>query len=168
MVLDKLEEWWHYLWNKRSEVQELRWQDILMTKAILDIHRKRVHKEFVMVPLYQIKPLHPLDRENTIAAVERRAEILREGRERILAGGLLTRELLDEYIPSITAIKVVADSEGGYISYEGNGRLGAMRQVFTPEDGIKVEVEEYYFRNPKKIVRRLNRVRRANGILKEA
>lgn len=51
-----------------------------------------------------------------------------------------------------------------YLAFEGNGRIAAMQKVFTPSDGIEVEVEQYHFRNTRKIVRRLNRVRRLNGL----
>ncbi len=42
------------------------------------------------------------------------------------------------------------------IADEGNGRLAALQEVFSPADGITVEVEEYYFKNPSKILRRIN------------
>jgi len=67
-------------------------------------------------------------------------------------------------MPSVSWIKVVQDRPGGYLAFEGNGRIAAMQVVFTPSDGIEVEVEQYYFRNTRKIVRRLNRVRRLNGL----
>ena len=69
----------------------------------------------------------------------------------------MTRELLAKHLPSISWMKVVEHSPGGYTAFEGNGRLAAMQEVFSPADGIKVEVEQYHFRNPAKIVRRLNR-----------
>ena len=62
-------------------------------------------------------------------------------------------------------MKVVEPEPGAYIAFEGNGRLAAMQEVFSPEDGMRVEVEQYHFRNTPKIVRRLNRVRRLNGLL---
>ncbi len=66
----------------------------------------------------------------------------------------LTKEVLAEYLPSVSGIKVVKNSDNYYISYEGNGRLVAMQKVFSPSDSINVEVEEYYFKNPVKILRR--------------
>jgi hypothetical protein len=38
-----------------------------------------------------------------------------------------------------------------------------MQKVFSPTDGIHVEVEEYYFKNQKKLIRRMQRVRKLNS-----
>lgn len=164
-MLNAIRRFIRYLLGKRSEVQHLRLRDIVMAKAVLDIHRKRLRKEAVQVPIYAIHPIHRLDRENSMQAVQKRAAALREARERILEAGVLTQEILNEVIPSISAIKVVEESSGSYLAYEGNGRLAALKDVFTEADGIQVAVELYVFRNPKKIVRRLNRVRRMNDLI---
>ena len=85
--------------------------------------------------------------------------------DEILAAGGLTQDTLNQYLPSVSAIKVVRENENTYIAYEGNGRLAAMQRVFEAADGITVEVEQYHFNNPSKIIRRLNRVRRLNGLI---
>ena len=54
-----------YLLGKRSEVSDLDLKDVLLTKAVLDIHRKRTHKALVSVPLFSICQVHRLDRENS-------------------------------------------------------------------------------------------------------
>ena len=72
---------------------------------------------------------------------------------------------LAEVLPSVSWIKTVRESDQSYLTYEGNGRLAALHQVFGPEADLKVEVELYHFRRTKKIVRRLNRLRRLNGLL---
>ena len=131
----------------------------------MDIHRKKTAKERVRVPLDSLHPVHVLDRENALEATRRRAETLREHRQRLLEGKVMSFELLAEVLPSVSWIKVVAHGADGYIAFEGNGRLAAMKEVFSPEDGMEVEVEEYRFRDPAKIVRRLDRVRRLNGLL---
>ena len=153
-----------YLMGKRTEIQDLDVGDILLTKVTLDIHRKRIRKRFIHVPLFAIKRIHPLDRPNTLRVTEKRVAVLREHKEEIKAAGAIDRVAMSELLPSISWIKVVKDGEGSYIAYEGNGRLGAMQQVFDPGDMIQVEVEEYLFRRPEKILRRMNRVRRHNGM----
>jgi len=52
-----------------------------------------------------------------------------------------------------------------YLAFEGNGRIEALQAVFGPGDAIVVEVEAYRVRSPRKVVRRLNRVRRLNGLI---
>jgi hypothetical protein len=151
-----------YLFGKRSEVQDMDVGDILLTKVTLDIHRKRSGKRFIRTPLFSIKQIHPLDRSNTLRVTEKRVAVLGEHKEEIKAAGVVDRTTMAELLPSISWIKVVKEGEGSYIAYEGNGRLGAMQQVFCPEDGITVEVEEYLFRKPEKIIRRMKRVRKFN------
>ena len=153
----------NYLFGKKSELADLSAKDAVLAKVILDIHRKRTRSEFVLVPLSSLKPIHAIDRENALLTTAKRLEKLREVKGKLLAKRKITREVLAEYLPSISSIKVVKESADSMIAYEGNGRLAALQSVFEPADDIMVEVEEYYFRNPKKIVRRMKRVRRLNG-----
>ncbi len=153
-----------YLFGKKSELNDLSAKDALLAKVILDIHRKRTHSEFVVVPLFSLKPIHAIDRDNALKTTEKRAEKLREVKAEFCANIRITREVLAEYLPSVSAIKVVQESEKSVIAYEGNGRLVALQRVFEPSDGLLIEVEQYHFRNPAKILRRMNRVRRLNGL----
>lgn len=152
-----------YLIGKTSELGDLETKDALLAKTVLDIHRKRTHSEFVIVPLFNLKQIHAIDRDNAIKATEKRVRKLEEVRNILLQKKNITRDVLGEYLPSVSWIKVVKEPGDSYISYEGNGRLAALQQVFSPSDGMSVEVEEYYFKNPKKILRRMSRVRRLNG-----
>jgi hypothetical protein len=154
-----------YLLGKQSEFEHLDVKDIVMAKAILDIHRTRSHKQVISVPLFALRQIHLLDRENAIQATRRRVEALQSHRQELLGQGTLSCDLLANYLPSVSWIKVVKESPDSYLAFEGNGRIAAMQAVFTPEDGLLVEVVEYVFRSPKKILRRLNRVRRLNGLL---
>ena len=154
-----------YLAGKTSELEDLDLKDIVMAKAILDIHRKRSRKEFAALPLFALHRIHDLDRENAILATRRRVETLEGHKRELLDLGVLTRVELARILPSVSWIKVVQEAADVYLAFEGNGRVAAMQAVFTPEDGLLVEVERYLFRNPRKIVRRLNRVRRLNGLL---
>jgi hypothetical protein len=153
-----------YLFGKKSELADLSAKDALLAKVILDIHRKRTHSKFVFVPLSSLKPIHAIDCENALLTTAKRTDKLREVKEELIAKHRLTREVLAEYLPSISSIKVVQESVNSVIAYEGNGRLAALQSVFESADDIMVEVEEYCFRNPKKILRRMNRVRRLNGL----
>ena len=158
-----LSKWWHYLLGKRSEVAQMDYKDAYMAKVVLDIHRKRRDKRIVRVPLARLEPIHRIDRENALAATRARAEALRAHREALRAAGVLDGTSLQAIIPSVSAIKVVQDGER-WLAFEGNGRLYAMRDVFAPEDGMQVEVEEYIFDDDRSIRRRLNRVRRLNRL----
>lgn len=154
-----------YLFGKRSEIKDMSAKDAMLAKVVADIHRKRRDKQFVFVPLFNLHPVHGLDRENALASLNKRIDALKVRKDEILAKQRLDHDALNEFLPSVSAIKVVRESDTSYIAYEGNGRLGALHAVFTPEDGIELEVEEYIFNNPTKIIRRMNRVRRMNGLL---
>ena len=156
---------WRYLLGKRSELEDFDLSDVMMAKAILDIHRKRICKDVVRVPLFSLRQIHTLDRDNAIAATRRRIEVLQAHRPELLRDGTLTFETLGGLLPSVSWIKVVEADPGVYLAFEGNGRIEALQAVFSPDDGVSVEVESYRFRNPKKILRRLNRVRRLNGLI---
>ena len=154
-----------YLLGKTSELEDLDIKDIVMSKAVLDIHRKKTRKEITSVPLFALHPIHTLDRENAIQATRQRIKILREHRADLLKAGVLSCEVLARHLPSVSWIKVVQETPDAFLAFEGNGRIAAMHAVFEPGDDLQVEVELYEFRNSKKIVRRLNRVRRLNGLL---
>jgi hypothetical protein len=154
-----------YLLGKKSELEDLDLKDVVMAKAILDIHRKRTGKEIVRLPLFALRQIHTLDRENAIETTKRRVGVLEAHKDELVGAGTLSCDILARYLPSVSWIKVVREAEDSYLAFEGNGRLAAMQTVFRPEDGLLVEAELYMFGNPKKIIRRLNRVRRLNGLL---
>lgn len=162
-MLDTLRTWWHYLHGKRSEVAQMDYKDAYMAKVVLDIHRKRGEKRIMMVPLSALEPIHRIDRENAQQATRARADALRTHREALLATRRLDGAALQAIIPSVSAIKVVRD-DARWLAFEGNGRLYAMREVFTADDDMQVEVEAYVFDDDRSIRRRMNRVRRLNAL----
>ena len=156
------ENFFRYIYAKRSELQELRFRDILMAKAVTDIHRHVVRKKSKVVPLWSIHPLHCLDRESSLVKLDERVRVLTTHRDEIKRLKVLTRKRLLNYLPSISGIKVIRDGHGGYISFDGNGRVEALRQAFSSSDNLKLEVEVYYVDDLKKILRRVRRVQKHN------
>ena len=158
-----ISKWWHYLLGKRGELAHMDHQDAYMAQVVMDIHRKRTGKTLVRVPLAQLEPIHRIDRDSALRSARERADALRTHRDALLAKKLLDSEALQTIIPSVSQIKVVRDGDR-WLAFEGNGRLYAMREVFAPEDGMQVEVEEYVFADARSIRRRLQRVRRLNRL----
>lgn len=165
MIFEEIRKMVKYLLGKVVEIKDMEPKDAMLGKVVIDIHKKKKKSEFIIVPLSSIKQLHAIDRENAIQATEKRAKVLRDNKETLLKTKKMTREVLNEYLKSVSWIKVVKENDNSYIAYEGNGRLVAMNKVFSPEDKIMVEVEEYIVNNYPKILRRMNRVRRMNGLL---
>jgi len=164
-VVDEIRRFARYLLGKKSEVEDLDLKDAVMAKAILDIHRKKTSKTVESVPLHSLKQIHLLDRPNAIEATRQRVKALETHKAELLETGTLTCETLARVLPSVSWIKTVRRAPDEYLALEGNGRIAAMQSVFGPGDGMTVEVERYHFRNPAKIVRRLDRVRRMNGLM---
>ena len=154
-----------YLAGKKSEVEDLEVKDALLAKAVLDIHRKKSRKETICVPLSHLHQVHRLDRPNALATTRSRIEALRQHKQELVERKTLTCDVLARVLPSVSWIKVVREAGDSFLAFEGNGRIAAMQAVFGPQDGMLVEVERYTFRNPGKILRRLNRVRRLSGLL---
>ena len=155
--------WWQYLLGKRGELAALDHKDAYMAKVIMDIHRKRTGKRLVRLPLEQLDPIHRIDRESALRTAQQRAESLHAHRDVLLTTKLLDSDALQAIIPSVSQIKVVQDGNR-WLAFEGNGRLYAMHEVFSADDGMQVEVEEYLFDNPRSLQRRLRRVRKLNRL----
>lgn len=156
-------KWWHYFRGKRGELSALDHKDAYMAKVIMDIHRKRTGKRLARVALAQLEPIHRIDRESALRTMHERAEALRAHRDTLLTTTLLDSEALQAIIPSVSQIKVVRDGNR-WLAFEGNGRLYAMHDVFSAGDGMRIEVEEYLFDDPRSLQRRLRRVRRLNRL----
>lgn len=139
-------------------------KDVLLAKVVMDIHRKRSHTTFENAPLFQLHPIHPIDREGSLASMEKRSQILVEHRDELLVKRILTGDILKRYIPSVSAIKAVKTGDDSYVTFEGNGRLASMQKVFVPEDNLEVEIELYHFSNIKKMIRRVERVRSLHNL----
>jgi len=162
-MLNKITTFIKYLLGKSSELKDLEAKDALLAKVVLDIHRKRTHSEFISVPLFALKQIHAIDRENAVAATNERVEKLKVVKQALIEHKHFSQAVLAEYLPSVSAIKVVKQSDDAYVAYEGNGRLVALQQVFSPDDLITIEVEEYKFKNSNKMLKRIAKVRRLNG-----
>lgn len=158
-----LRTWWHYFLGKRGELAHMDHKDAYMAKVVMDIHRKRTGKTVVRIPLAQLEPIHRIDRQSALRSARERADALRAHRDALLTTKLLDGETLQTIIPSVSQIKVVRDGDR-WLAFEGNGRLYAMREVFAPEDGMQVEVEEYLFDDSRSVQRRLRRVRKLNRL----
>lgn len=153
-----------YLGSKLPEILDLGPKDALLAKLVLDIHRKRSRTTEQMVDLQHLEPVHALDRPEVMAKVEERCRALRAVEEDLRRRRQLRREDLMQVLPSVSGFKAVATEDGRFITFEGNGRLAALQEVFGPHLGMQVEVEIYHFHKPHKILRRARRVQRRNRV----
>jgi hypothetical protein len=166
-ILTQIKKFIAYLWTKRSELQSMDERDMLLAKVVMDIHRKRTHSAFVFIPLFSLNKIHPINRENSLRQTQKRIDILLAQKKILLKKQRISKEELAQHLPSVSAIKAVQENKDSYIAYEGNGRLQALKHVFSPEDNIWIEIEEYFFTNPSQIIKRMNRVRKLHGLLSD-
>ncbi len=150
-----------YLKNKVTEIQHLSFKDILLAKAVAAIFSNTIKTEMKYVSLSSIVPIHCIDRRSAIDKINHRVNILSQHKDEILALKTLNKDNLLKYLPSVSGIKVIKDTEQKYISFEGNGRIEAFKQVFNNDD-IELQVEEYVLNNHDKIIQRVNRDRKRN------
>lgn len=162
--LTKVSNFFSYLWGKKTELSDMDERDALLAKVVMDIHRKRSNSRFVLVPLMDLYPIHPINRENAIEATKERVLALEPFQDELRKTRVLNRQKLNEYLPSVSAIKVVMTETDFYVAFEGNGRLAALQEVFSISDHLELEVELYQFDDPTKIVRRINRLRKMHKL----
>lgn len=163
-ILNQIWKFTSYLFNKKTELNDIGFKDFSLGKLVVYIHSKRTFSEQIWVPLFNLKPLHAIDRENAIKATNDRVSILKNEKVALINKQRISKKTLNDYLPSVSGIKVVQESESSYISFEGNGRVVALQQAFKESDSLFLEVECYSFKNQQKILKRVNRVHRLNGL----
>jgi hypothetical protein len=156
--------WWRYFWGKRDEVAALDWKDAELARIVLRIHRHRRGVDWRFVPLGVIAPIHPIDRPTALAAAEERAARIRPIADALRAEGRIGRDRLQEVLPSVSAIKLVEVAPGRYVSFEGNGRLAALRSVFAHTADLQVECEHHDIAHAGRLLRRIARLQEAYGL----
>lgn len=176
-MLTKASEVVDWALQKAPEITELNISDLLMAKAVADINHHQVGVNNIVVNLSELKAIHNVDRDTAIDKSRRRALAARRSLAAIENNGLVLSEALIsshgdlEPFESITGMQVVSlGSEKGYVTFEGNGRAWALKQAFSRDVGIKVEVRLFEFPTSsihEDIIRRVERVRKWKNVTDE-
>lgn len=156
--------WWRYLWGKRDEVAALDWKDAELARIVLRIHRHRRSVDWRFVPIGDIAPVHPINRPTALAAAEERAARIRPIADALRSEARIGRDRLQDVLPSVSAIKLVEIVPGRFVSFEGNGRLAALRSVFPDATALQIECEVYDIAHAGRLLRRIERLRHAHGL----
>lgn len=156
---------WHWLWGKRNELGDLSYKDAFMAQIVLEITAVGTPHEFRFIPLHQTKYIHPVDnREPTVQATKERAAVIAKRKDELLGIKQLSKELIAELMPSATYLRAIQDKDGQYVTFEGNGRVAALKQVFDPADNIEIEVDFYAPTKPKQILKNIHKLRRMHNL----
>lgn len=110
---------------------------------------------------------HIIDRENATKTVNNRIKILNKNKKTLLETKDITNKELKKYLPSVSWIKVIKYNDK-YVAFEGNGRLVAMKKVFSKKDNVKLQVQEFVFDNKKqnKMNKLISKTRKLNNLEK--
>ena len=154
-----------YLREKRYELRHLDANDLRMYFMVTSLYWHTERTECRLIPLDNVKSLHPIMRSAAIALLEDRVKSLTIHCRAILETGRVDRVLQDACMPSVSPINVVAENPSHYIAFEGNGRLEAIRRVVTGIPGVLVEVVVYHPTNHESCVRRLRHIRTRYGMV---
>jgi hypothetical protein len=120
---------------------------------------------FAYVDLSDLHPLHPTDnRENTVEAIAKRAAVIEERRDALLEKKRISKEMIAELMPSATYIRVIPRAKGGFVTFEGNGRVAALNAVFSSSDDIRIEVDVYHPKRQRKIERMVKKLHKMHGM----
>ncbi len=140
-------------------------RDLLLAKLVVEIHRKRLHSQFVFVPLFSIYQIHPINRSSSLDKTQNRIKALQAKKTQLIKAQRISNDDLAMHLPSVSSIKAVQENRNSYLAYEGNGRLVALRTVFSPDDNIFIEIEEYCFENASNIIQKMNKLRQLHGLI---
>lgn len=164
-MFSKIKKFVAYLLGKKSEISQLGTDDLYMGKVIFgDIYAHKPEIKTHLVPLKALYPIHKLDRENSLKAVKKRAHSLAKHKQEILTHGKLDQPILEKYIPSVSGFRVIKVNAKKYFVFEGNGRLAAIKEVFTKHQDMTISVEEYLVTNKSQVIKGLETIRKRNQL----
>jgi hypothetical protein len=136
----------------------------LLIRLNLSIYRHRLKFERASLPFSAIRPLHNFDNPLELEKTHTRARMLVEHREELTRTGIVSTEVLAKYAPSITPIRVIELGQGVYVSYEGNGRLAALRTALHPDEQLAIEVEVAIVKRPEIVLSKIRHYWTRHGL----
>jgi hypothetical protein len=159
-ITKPLKRFWSWLYGKHTEVSEMQPRDAFMAKIILETTQKTDEPHMSYVSLFDINQIHPItNRKSARMETIKRAKKVDENKWELLQSGTISNDTLKELMPSVTPIRVVPTNDGSYFSFEGNGRLAALKSVFDQSDDMSVEVEIFKPKNQEEILADIHKLR---------
>ena len=158
----KISSYLNYLKSKFGEITELDRTNITATLLRISIIRKTENKKLIIVPLNQLKMIHPIDRPTSEGKLNQRIIVLKNIDRNIIANGVLNFSLYNQIMPSKNAIRVIKDTDGKFVIFDGNGRYEAIKRAFEDDLDLSVEVE-YFETSSNQVTNLLHKLRRQRG-----
>ena len=129
-----LQRLWKYLLGKREEAKHLSYKDAVLAATIAELHGKKKGEKKAYISLEKLLCIHAIDRPSALQKIEERVSLLKKAS----FGEKISQKELAKVLPSISHFKVVPYKEN-YVTLEGNGRLLALKKVFSDKE-IEVDV----------------------------
>lgn len=124
---------------------------------------KEVKKE--LVPLRQLKPIHPITRGAALEKLDKRTKALQTLPQAADAHIHLDENTLNSIMPSKNSMRAIRADNGDSVVFDGNGRLVAIQQAFAEkQQDVMVEVEMHYS-NSSLLQKTLKKVRTMRNVL---
>lgn len=162
--METIKRIWKWLVQKAPEVKQLDHRDAQLVVVVVRIQQQATGKQVVPIPLFQIKLIHPIHRGAAVEKTNQRMQAIIDHKDELLQTKLITQDFLKDKLPSVTWIKAVRDDDGKYIVFEGNGRVAALQEVFTPADQMMLEIEIFDFPPDSDILDQVRQVRTAYNL----
>ena len=134
-------------------------ENLAILRIAFAVHRRVIDRRRVRLPLFSLQALHPIHRRAARAKAARRIRTCAAFRRELLGHGLITAEFLARCLPSRTPVTIVVLGIRQPFVLDGNGRLHALRSVFTPQDGMSIEVNAWTVHQPAKVAALFDRYR---------
>jgi hypothetical protein len=149
----------NWLLQKAPELKHLSVADALLAKVVMDIQRESKEKKTISVALISVYQIHPINRETALKKIEDRMQKIAANKEAIIKNNNhISNDILIQTMPSVTPIRVVTYKEG-YIAFEGNGRVVALKKAF-PDTPFTLEVEHYILDKDSRIYTDLDKLQK--------
>ncbi|MBS1971056.1 MAG: hypothetical protein JSU04_12150 [Bdellovibrionales bacterium] len=124
---------------------------------------KEVKKE--LIPLSQLKPIHPITRGAALEKLDKRTKALQTLPQAADTHIHLDENTLNSIMPSKNSMRAIRADNGDAVVFDGNGRLVAIQQAFAEkQQDVMVEVEMHYSKS-KLLQKTLKKVRQMRNVL---
>jgi hypothetical protein len=154
-----------YIGEKVREVSTaftVNWANHVWTVArYVYLGKPEVQVKRVSVSL--LKPVHTLN-ESSSSKSQSRSNALKPHQEEVFAQGFISPAQMAAWIPSVTPIRAVEDTDGTFLLIEGTGRVQAIKEAFAEIPNLEVEIEIYKTSDPDLTLRKLHEDRARYGV----
>lgn len=129
-----------YFLSKVKEVHELDRTAVRASLLRMQISMLATSKGLTYLPMSQLRPIHPIKRAEAVKKLEQRAMAFKNFLD-LNQATKISDSQISAVLPSRTSIRVINSVDGGYVVFDGNGRLEAIKR--STDKDLLLEVDYY-------------------------